>query len=357
MGRLKKKKIFAIMINKIFAIKKVTLPLLIFGLILGVIRVYTAFGKISDYNTIHVKREVITKSVTASGEIKSEDEIELKFPVSGKLAYLAVKKNDKVNRWGYIGSLDLTDLQRRMEKSLIDYSKERNDFEEEWRVTYKGAQNPKDALTDTSRRNLEKNQLDLDKAVIDVELADIAKKNASLYSPIAGVVTKVHTSEGAGVLASTTPIVTVADLNKMVFIARIGEADIAEITLDQGVIITLDAFEGKKFTGKVIEIDYASTSSVNGGGKFYLVKIALDDLAKAKLDMSGEAEIIIQRHANALTIPQIAIQERGGKKYVEVLEGDEIKQKEITTGIRGTGGKFEVLSGLTEEEKVIIRTK
>lgn len=336
------------MIKNFFTRKNAFVLLAVITVFLVGLRGFLVYSKQPQYETVEVKKTNIVQNVTASGEIRSEDEVELKFPISGKLTYLAVKKNDRVKKWGHIGSLDKQELQKKMDKALRDYSKERLDFAQDEQTTYKDQ-----IITDTIERVLEKNQFDLDKAVMDVEIADFAKKNADLYSPIAGVVTKVHTHEGTSVI-NTTPIVTVADLDKMVFIAKVGEADIANVVVDQQAIVTLDAFEDKKFTGKVAEVDYAATTSNNGGSKTYQVKIALDDLNKIKLDMSGDVKITTVSHNETLAVPRITIQEKNARKYVEVLEDKEIKKKEVTTGIKGNDGLIEILSGLTEGEKVII---
>lgn len=331
--------------------RNIILFLLAILLFFAGLQVYVNFTRPPKFETAIVIKTTITQLVTASGEIKSEDEVELKFPVSGKLVNLVVKKNDQVKKWSYIGSLDKQELQKEIDKDLRDYSKTRWDFEEANKVTYKDK-----VITDTIRRVLDKNQFDLDKAVLDVEIADFAKKNADLYSPIGGVITKVHTHEGTSVVAGTTSIVTIADPNRMAFIAKIGEADIAEVAIDQEAEVSLDAFEGRKFKGRVSEVDYAATISTNGGGKTYQVKIIIDDLNRVKLDMSGDVEIATVSHSDALAIPKVAVQEKNNKKYVEVLEGKNIKQKEITTGIKGTDGVIEILSGLNDGEKVIIPT-
>lgn len=339
------------MIKKFFTRRNIFVLLAILAFLFAGFRAYSSYSnsKKSAYEVVEVKKTTITQNVTASGEIKSEEEVELKFPVSGKLANLAVKKNDQVKKWGYIGSLDKQELQKEIDKDLRDYSKTRWDFEEANKVTYKDK-----VITDTIRRVLDKNQFDLDKAVLDVEIADFAKKNADLYSPIDGVITKVHTHEGTSVVAGTTSIVTIVDPNKMAFIAKIGEADIADVVIDQEAEVSLDAFEGRKFRGRVSEVDYAATTSTNGGGKTYQVKIIINDLSRVKLDMSGDVEIATVSHPDVLSIPKVAVQEKNSKKYVEILEGKDIKQKEITTGIKGAGGVIEILSGLNEGEKVII---
>lgn len=308
---------------------------------------YSWFSKKPQLETVTVKKEIITQVVSASGEIKPDDEVELKFPVSGKLVYLAVKKNQKVKKWQYLASLDKKELKKTMDKALYDYSKERWDFEQDKQVTYKDQ-----VVTDTVKRILEKNQFDLDKTVIDVELSDFAAKNADLYSPIEGVVTKVHTQEGTSIIAGTTPIVTIADPEKIFFIAKVGESDIADVASGQQATIELDAFTNKKFSGKIVEVDYAATKT--NGNKAYFVKISLDHNEKIKLDMSGEAEITTVSQPDVLVIPKSVVFEKNSKKYVQILENRQVKTKEITIGSKGRGGMIEIVSGLAEGDKIIL---
>lgn len=188
-----------------------------------------------------------------------------------------------------------------------------------------------------------------------MELADFAAKNADLYSPIDGVITEVNTQAGTSIVAGTTPIVTIVNPDNIFFIAKVGESDIANVAAGQKVTIDLDAFEDKKFSGKVVQVDFAAT--VTNGNKAYYVKIQLDEKDKLKLDMSGEAQITTDSRENVLAIPKFAIQEKNGKKYVEILEKEKIVQREISTGLKGEGGMIEIVSGLNVGDKVILSPK
>lgn len=337
------------MSNKIFTKNKIYIALAAIFFVFVAFQIYQHFFKTPEYSTVEVQKITVSRNKTASGEIRSEDEVELTFPVSGKLINLAVKKNDPIKKWGYIGSLDKRQLQMQVEKSLRDYSKTRWDFDEAHEVTYKDT-----IITDTIRRVLDKNQFDLDKSVLDVEITDFAKNNADLYSPISGVVTNVNTHEGMNVIGGVTQIVTIANPQKMFFIAKIGEADIAGISIGQDATITLDAFEDRQFKGKVVEIDYAATISPNSGIKTYEVKVALNDLDQVKLDMSGDIEMTTVSRPDVLAIPSVAIKEKDNKKTVEILDGKQVIQKEVITGVRGDGGMIEILSGLNQGDRVII---
>lgn len=303
------------------------------------------------FETVEVKKASLTQIITASGEIKSDNEIELKFPISGKLTAVNVKVNDLVNKGQVLALLDTQALRIALQQA-------RNDWLAKDATAKKTEDDVKDHDKDetfTQRETRIKAQVARDSAYDAVKAAQRAFQDAVLTAPFSGVVTKLHTHEGTSII-NTTPIVTIADPDKIAFIAKIGEADITNVTVNQEAIVILDAFEGREFKGKVTEIDYAATTSTNGGGKIYQVKITLDELNKVKLDMSGDVEIVTVSHQDALVIPRIAVQEKNGKKYAEVLDGEDLKQKEITAGIKGIGGIIEVLTGLGEGEKVIIPT-
>lgn len=335
--------------RKYLSRRNIIIAVVVTTLLLGGLGIYGSATKPPDYETLEIKKSEIVQSVSASGEIKSDDEVELKFPVSGKLADLGVNKNDTVKKGGYIGSLDVNELQKKLTKALRDYSKERNDFDEDSQVTYKDK-----IITDTFRRILEKNQWDLDKAVLDVELADIAKQNAILTSPIAGVVTKVYVHEGTSV-TSTSSIVIIEDPNNIAFIAEVDEEDIARVAVGQKVEISLDAFENRKITGEVVEVDYAS-STTESGGKVYLVKVAINEKENLKLDMSGDAEIIIASHQDVLVIPRSAVQEKNGKKTVKVFEDNKVREQAVKAGLTSST-YVEITDGLSEGQKIVIGEK
>ncbi|MBU1327429.1 efflux RND transporter periplasmic adaptor subunit [Patescibacteria group bacterium] len=123
----------------------------------------------SAITTAHVKQETFIKTISSSGKTKADRSVSLKFQTSGKLTWVGIKEGDTVAPYQAIAALDSREVQKNLEKALRDYDKERNDFEETWRVDYNGKK-PEQALTDTVKRILEKNQWNLERAVLDVEL-------------------------------------------------------------------------------------------------------------------------------------------------------------------------------------------
>ncbi|MCX6792189.1 MAG: hypothetical protein NT149_04085, partial [Candidatus Gottesmanbacteria bacterium] len=146
-----------------------------------------------DIQTATVTRKVFVKSVSSSGKSKANKSAELKFQTSGKLTWVNVAEGDTVTAFQAIAGLDVREVQKNLEKALVDYSNQRNDFDEMQKVTYHGIQNPDAALNDTAKRILETNQWDLNKAILDVELKHLALEYATLVTPIAGIVAHIDT--------------------------------------------------------------------------------------------------------------------------------------------------------------------
>ena len=304
------------------------------------------------YETAKVQKEDLVETVSASGTVQAENQVELKFQTSGLLSWVGVKEGDRVKKWQAIASLDKRELEKNLLKALRDYNKERWDFEEANQVTYKDK-----VITDTIKRILEKNQFDLDKAVADVEIKDIALKLATLTSPIDGIVTHIDTPVAGVNITPATAVFTIADPSKMKFVANIDEADIGKIKIGQKVNLTLDAYPDEKIEGQIEKIAFASVLT-KGGGTAYPVEISLpenNDL-KFKVGMNGDLEVIVSEVKEALTVPSEAIKEKNKQNFVKLINGKQIKEIEIQIGM-ATENKTQILQGLKEGETVILREK
>ncbi|PIU33022.1 hypothetical protein COT04_02275, partial [Candidatus Shapirobacteria bacterium CG07_land_8_20_14_0_80_39_12] len=176
-----------------------------------------------NYETAKVQKEDLTDTVSASGTVQAENQVDLKFQTSGLLTWVGVKEGDQVKKWQAIASLDKRELEKNLLKTLRDYNKKRWDFEEINRVTYKDQ-----IVTDTLKRILEKNQFDLDKAVADVEIKDLAIKLATISSPIEGIVTHIDTPVAGINITPATAVFSIANPDKMKFVANVDEADIGK---------------------------------------------------------------------------------------------------------------------------------
>ncbi|MFC1727118.1 efflux RND transporter periplasmic adaptor subunit [Patescibacteria group bacterium] len=315
-------------------------------------------GPAEKYETSKVKKEDLEAVISASGDVQAENQVTLKFQTSGKLAWVGVREGDKVEKWQTIASLDKIELKKTLKKEMNDYLEERWDFAED-REDYNVSSDDLDkyTLSNDIRRLLEKAQFDLNNTVLDVEIADLAVKYATLFTPIQGIVTNVEAPVAGVNITPATAEFTVADPTKMKFVANVDEADIGNLQIGQRVVIVLDSYLDKEFVGSVNNIAFSAITT-RGGGTAFPIEIFLppNEAERFRVGMNGDAEIILEARTNALTVPTEAVRIKNGGRYVQIIENKEIKEITVKTGLE-SDTRVEIISGLAEGQVVITGEK
>jgi RND family efflux transporter MFP subunit len=295
-----------------------------------------------------VKKTDVTSSISATGSVHSLSAVDLVFSSGGKLTQLNVKKGDRVKAGQVIATLDQRSVQKNLEDKLRDYSKQRNSFDE----TQENNQNrpPEEALNTDMKRILQNNQYDLEKAVISVELQDLARQQAVLTTPIDGIVTRADVTT-AGVNVGPTTTFSVAKPEDLVFRIDIDEADIGRIQTGQNAKVILDAFPDKSINLRIETIDFAAHTTTVGGNA-YTVEATMpqNNNLQYRIGMSGDAEIIIERKSNVLVVSLASLTDDSS---VYVKSKDLFEKRKVKTGIQ-SDTEIEIISGLQVGEEVAL---
>jgi RND family efflux transporter MFP subunit len=295
-----------------------------------------------------VKKGDITETLSTTGNIISQNSVDLTFSSPGKLVYLNAKKGDAVRQGQVIATLDQRTVQKNLESSLKDYSKERNTFDQT--RSDKNAPTPNDAVNDSIKRILQNNQYDLDKAVISVELQTLAKEQSVLTTPISGIVTRADVSS-PGVNVGATTTFTVADPTHLIFRIEVDEADIGKVRPGQQIRVILDSYPNQPMLLTIDSIDFATHKTDTGGNAFY-VDADLQDNSDLtyRIGMTGDGEIVLSEATDVMTIPLSSIAD---EKYVYVKTKNGFEKREVKLGI-SSDTDSEVQSGLQEGDQVAI---
>jgi HlyD family secretion protein len=249
--------------------------------------------------------------------------------------------------------MDVREVQKNLEKSLRDYSSTRNDFDEMTKVTYGSGAVPSYTMNDTIKRILEKNQWDLDKAVLDVELKSLALEYSRLSTPIAGIVTHVDTPVAGVNITPATAVFSVSDPSSMVFEANVDETEVGSLSVGQEATITLDAYPEATFSGTISYISYTSQLS-SGGATVFPVKISFATPQSIRIGLNGDVSITTNRIPHALVIPIAAMREDKGKKYVYRKVGTKYERAYITVG-PSSDTDIVVTGGLADGDTVVTK--
>jgi len=188
--------------------------------------------------------------------------------------------------------------------------------------------------------------------------ASVAAANAEISktiirAPFDGTVTKQDAKLGETASANT-PVVSLITNNQFQIEASIPEADISKVHVGDTADVTLDAYgNDATFPAKVVLIDPAETiiDSV-ATYKTTFQFVTPDD--RIKSGMTANVDVKGLTHENVVVIPQRAVFISDGQKKVKVKNGENIKEVTVTTGIRGSNGKVEIILGIEEGMEVIV---
>lgn len=126
----------------------------------------------------------------------------------------------------------------------------------------------------------------------------------------------------------------------------VDELDVNSVTIGQEAAVTLDALEGRSFTGTVTALSASGTNE--SGNTKYTMTVTMDKDSAVLLGMSASVRLVTES-SRALLLPESAIVEEQGKTWV-CTSYDEKQDElggltEVTTGA-ADGERVEILSGL-----------
>ncbi len=193
-------------------------------------------------------------------------------------------------------------------------------------------------------------------AEASLSLANKNLEKTILRAPTDGVIVNINGDVGENITVSDKVAVIISP--QLIIEADISEADIDKIELNQVTTITFDAFgEEEIFMGKIFFINPTETKIQDV--IYYRVKVSLEDRKGKSIrsGMTANLDILTAQKDNALFVPQRAVIEKEGVRIVRVLDGNEVNEIQVVTGIRGDGGILEILGGLERGQQIVISVK
>lgn len=192
-------------------------------------------------------------------------------------------------------------------------------------------------------------QLRLDQATLAVRAQENQLKRSEIRSTLDGVLTAPPPNDGALVFVNN-PLFTVATESTYVA-GQVNEEDVGGLKPGMAAEIRLYSYGGRDFPATLDAIlPSADTSNQRYTTLLHLNQPPDNILA----GMTGEMNIIIGKHSNALLIPARALRDRepNSGDRVFVVENGVVAQRTIKVGYRNPE-TVEVLDGLKEGDEVV----
>ena len=175
-------------------------------------------------------------------------------------------------------------------------------------------------------------------------------QNTILRSPINGVVTARNYDKG-DMFSMGQPIYTVEQIAPVKLLVGISESDYSKVKKGNEVNITVDAFPGKVFIGKINRI----YPTINESTHTFNVEVIVPNKDNV-LRPGMYARVTVQFGVNhSVVVPDTAIvkQTGSGERFVYILNDDgTVTYQNVKLG-RRMESMYEILSGVEEGAKVV----
>jgi HlyD family secretion protein len=365
-------------------------------------------AKIDPEKLVKVERIDLARSVVATGKIQPVTQVEIKSKASGIIQKLPVNVGDVVREGQVICELDQNDLlpklrqaqaalgmaeaglktaeadyernkveaagpdlpflkrnaerARQMHAEKLISANTRDDVEKEYELALNKQQQAQVSLAG-SKASIARSQAQIEQAKAALSQAEEDLRNATIVSPINGVVLSRDREVGDAVSsiltmgAGATLIMTLGDLREVYVKGKVDESDIGKVYLGQPARITVESFKDRNFAGKVTKISPMGVEKDNVTTFEVRVSIS-NESGKLLATMTANAEILLEERKGVLAVPEAAIvYKKDHTTEVEVPDpGAETGKRRVavTTGI-SNGSKTQIVTGLPEGQQVILQ--
>ena len=327
----------------------------------------------NEYSTVEITRGDMRQIVSATGEIKPVNTVNIGSQVSGTINNIYVDYNSKVKKGDLLLTIEPSVLEaqvREAEASLSSSKSKRNYAKSEY-MRNKTLYNE----GFISRAEMEQSQTTYEQAEQDVVRTqsqyERAKTNlgyATIKSPVDGTVISRKVDVGQTVAASfqTPDLFEIAeDLSKMQIETSVSEADIGMVREGQRVTFTVDAYPNKTFEGRVHQIRLSPTTTSNVVVYTVVIEVDNSDLSLMP-GMTAFVTIIVDERFNTFKVQNSAFLVRSFDSFgvetngatpathLAIMRDGKITFVEYSKGLVGATETEIVSDGVQEGDKIVV---
>lgn len=176
-------------------------------------------------------------------------------------------------------------------------------------------------------------------------------ENTILRSPVSGVITARNYDQGD--MYGGSPIYVVEQITPVKLYVGISEMDYTRVKKNDTVTLTADALPGKTFTGRIARIyptidaaTHTFTAEVNVANSDRLLRPGM--YARVTVNFGSNHSIVVPDDC-------VVKQQGSGVRSVFVLQADNTVKEIVVTLGRHFGTGYEILSGVAEGDKVVVK--
>lgn len=306
---------------------------------------YNVIGSISGYvDVIHVE---VGQDVSLNDQLfRIRDVQSASTANNALLAYELAQKNNSGNASLVEDlKLDLNNAILKRKNDSLNFVRSKQLLEkgaitkvefEQSELMYQNAKATCNAIENRIERTKRELKMSVEQAKNNYSSSLSRSEDAAIHSKVDGVVYDIFKEVGEFV-SMQEPIAIVGAKDKYTINMMIDEVDITKVEVGQSIYVSLEAYRGQSFEAKVTHITPKmdpKTQTFKIEGEF------VNPPAKLYMGLTGEGNIVINEHENAVVIPREYLIDN---ESVETANGIQ----KVTVGIKSLS-HVEIKSGLSK---------
>ena len=328
--------------------------------------------KVIVYELVTPEVSDLSKTTVATGKVEPRDEILIKPQISGiidevyKEAGQHIRKGEVIAKVKVIPELgQVNSADSRVRLAEINSKQADTDFARTEKLYNDQLVSKEEYEKSEISAKQAREELQTSKDALEIIKEGITKNSASLSSTlirstIDGLILDVPVKAGNSVIMSNTfndgtTIATVANMNDLIFVGKIDETEVGRLHNGMPIRLTVGALQDLHFDAN---LEYISPKGVeeNGANQFEIkAAVVVPDSVVIRSGYSANAEIVLQRANNVLTVPEGVVEFSGDSIFVQVLTDSVpmqvFERRPVKTGL-SDGIKMEIKDGISASDKL-----
>lgn len=328
--------------------------------------------KVNVYEIVSPKIETIENKTIATGNVEPRDEVLIKPQISGIVSEVLKEAGQMVREGEVIATVkvipemgQLNSAESRLRVAEINLKQIEAEYARQSQLFKNGVISKEEF--ETSEADYKKAQEEKDNAQDNLEIVrnGVAKKyanlsNTQIRSTITGMILDVPVKVGNSVIQANTfndgtTIASVANMNDLIFRGNIDETEVGKVKEGMPLILSIGALSSEKFDAV---LEYISPKGQEeSGAVLFEIKAAVNvpDSIYIRAGYSANAEIVLSRVVDVLTIPESTLEFSNDSSFVYLMKAEKPEQifekKVVEIGL-SDGLNIEVKSGLSLDDKI-----
>lgn len=296
--------------------------------------------------TITTKAEEFKHYLELQGSVETKKNVVITPEMPGILTKVYVKEGDRVVKGQLLAQIDDGGLSQQIASLQIQADLAKTTFDRQSRLW--------DQKIGSEIQYLQAKST-FESAVESVNQLKQQLAKSNIRAPFTGVVDDVITEQGNVVAAGQTQLIRIVNLDDMYIQTDVPESYITSIVDGKEVEVMFPVL------GKTLKSSIRQTGNfINPANRTFKVEIAVPNKNRTiKPNLTARLKINDYTSDKAILIPQSIISENASaEQYVYVLkekvEGKAVANQVVITTGKTQGDKIEVLSGLNENDELIV---